>query len=460
MTGWPTHVAGHRTLWSLLQEWEPNLLAYLKEAGYEVRWWGKNDLLAANSWNKSVNSAEMRPGQNMGPHIFRKGDPRAYSFLRGAANGTTSDAANVAAAMKWLRNRPADGPPFVIFLPLHYPHPPYTCPEPFYSSVDPNSLNGTLRPAGLQGSPDYRELIRRFRKFDTLDVGEHDALMRKVHATYLGCVSYSDSLFGEVLDNLDALHLSNSTNVYVWSDHGDYAGDFGLVEKWPSGLEDVLTRVPLLMRGPGVKPGVRHMAPVQLFDIVPTIMEQANLSLKHVQFGKSLVGIANGRSDIHDSKRAVFFEGGYSTHEPRDFEGFLSGLPKVTDPYYPKSLQQLQEPFSVCRAVGIRTSEAKLVLRSDPRSPAHGGELYDLRVDPRELHNLYGTPSAALVQANLTTQLMQWMMQTSDVTRWDLDNRNGQPGNITQARSRVRDVWEYSAMTDGVDVDMSGIVFL
>ena len=26
MTGWPTHVRGHRTLWSLLHEWEPNLL--------------------------------------------------------------------------------------------------------------------------------------------------------------------------------------------------------------------------------------------------------------------------------------------------------------------------------------------------------------------------------------------------------------------------------------------------
>ena len=44
--------------------------------------------------------------------------------------------------------------------------------------------------------------------------------------------------------------LSASTNVAMWSDHGDYAGDYGLVEKWPSGLEDVLTRVPLLIRAP------------------------------------------------------------------------------------------------------------------------------------------------------------------------------------------------------------------
>ena len=30
MTAWPTHVRGHRSLWSLLHDWEPNLLKYLK----------------------------------------------------------------------------------------------------------------------------------------------------------------------------------------------------------------------------------------------------------------------------------------------------------------------------------------------------------------------------------------------------------------------------------------------
>ena len=42
MTGWPTHVRGHRTLWSLLHSWEPNLLKYLKSDGYTVKWWGES----------------------------------------------------------------------------------------------------------------------------------------------------------------------------------------------------------------------------------------------------------------------------------------------------------------------------------------------------------------------------------------------------------------------------------
>ena len=35
-TGWYPHARGHRTLWHMLTPEEPNLLKYLKRAGYEV----------------------------------------------------------------------------------------------------------------------------------------------------------------------------------------------------------------------------------------------------------------------------------------------------------------------------------------------------------------------------------------------------------------------------------------
>ena len=52
------------------------------------------------------------------------------------------------------------------------------------------------------------------------------------------------------------------------------------MEKWPSGLEDVLTRVPLLIRTPGGTPGV-VAEPVQLFDLVPTLLELAEARRAH-----------------------------------------------------------------------------------------------------------------------------------------------------------------------------------
>src|SRR5207245_3614393 len=70
----------------------------------------------------------------------------------------------------------------------------------------------------------------------------------------------------------------------VCSDHGDYAGDYGLVEKWPSGLEDCLTHVPLIARSPGGTPG--HVSPelIELFDVMPTCLDLAGTKATHTSF--------------------------------------------------------------------------------------------------------------------------------------------------------------------------------
>ncbi len=54
MTGWPVHVRGHRSLYYDLHPDEPNLLRYLKDGGYDVYWYGKNDLLAPDAFPLSV----------------------------------------------------------------------------------------------------------------------------------------------------------------------------------------------------------------------------------------------------------------------------------------------------------------------------------------------------------------------------------------------------------------------
>ena len=51
----------------------------------------------------------------------------------------------------------------------------------------------------------------------------------------------------------------------------------------------------------------------ELFDYLAGIEEE------HVHYGRSLVPQLNGMEG--DARHFVFAEGGYSTHEPRDFEG-------------------------------------------------------------------------------------------------------------------------------------------
>src|SRR5207244_13265604 len=96
-----------------------------------------------------------------------------------------------------------------------------------------------------------------------------------------GQVSYSDWLLGELVEALDRTGHWRDTALMVCSDHGDYAGDYGLVEKWPSGLEDCLTHVPLIARIPGGTPG--HVSPElsELFDVMPTSLDLPGTKATH-----------------------------------------------------------------------------------------------------------------------------------------------------------------------------------
>jgi choline-sulfatase len=81
-------------------------------------------------------------GGGNGHNNYTLEDTKYYSFLSEPFEGNytkTSDYKNVFEAIKFL-NSDESNDPFVIFLPLMNPHPPYSCPEPWYSSIDPEDL--------------------------------------------------------------------------------------------------------------------------------------------------------------------------------------------------------------------------------------------------------------------------------------------------------------------------------
>jgi hypothetical protein len=255
---------------------------------------------------------------------------------------------------------------------------------------------------------------------------------------------------------------ADSTAVFVFADHGDYTGDYGLVEKWPSGLEDVLTRVPLLVRMPGGAENHVVEEQVQHMDIVATILNIANITAKHTHFSVDLTPLLMGGSG--DPNRAVYSQGGYATNELQDFEGRCndpnqSGVCDPRNIYYPKGRQQQLEPLSVCRSVMIRTPSHKLVLRTDPRDVDHCSELYDLKLDPRELKNVYNDSSYAEIQQQLKHQLLVWYMQTSDVTPFLEDSRGYFPPHyprVDEAQHAVslepQMIWEKKSGDDALAV--------
>ncbi len=131
-----------------------------------------------------------------------------------------------------LRSRPRE--PFALYLPLTFPHCPYFAPPPWHDLLDPATLP-PLRPADLPGKPDFHRLVRETRRLDRLDEGT----FRKINAVYPGMIGVIDTLLGQPLDALDETGLADNTAVFVFSEHGDWAGDYGLVEKWPSALDDL-----------------------------------------------------------------------------------------------------------------------------------------------------------------------------------------------------------------------------
>ncbi|MCX6631175.1 MAG: sulfatase-like hydrolase/transferase [Candidatus Solibacter sp.] len=414
LTGWPVHVRGHRSLFYLLRPDEPQMFRYLKQQGYDVFWYGKNDLLAPGSFKDSVTEYASPRGTKPEPgNPWPQTDPHFYSFLYGPSGDRrdTDDYAKVQAGIRAIERAER---PFCLFLPLRFAHPPFCAPADFHDMYDPAKLP-PLRPPDLAGKPNFHRLIRETRRITALD----DAALRKIQAVYLGMISYSDWLLGEMLEALERLGRARDTAVFYFSDHGEWGGDYGLVEKWPSALDDTMTRVPLIVRAPGVKQGHVSREIVELYDVMPTCLSMAGIKPGHTHFARSLEPQLRGEPG--DPRRAAFSEGGYNVYEPQCFEpGPADADPKGI--YYPKAKLQNDRPETITRASMVRTTEAKLIYRPDGES-----ELYDLARDPRELHNLFGQRGSASVQAGLERRLLDWYARTADTAPVDKDPRGFPP---------------------------------
>jgi choline-sulfatase len=413
LTGWPTSVRGHRSLYYLLQPDEPNMFRYLKDAGYDVYWFGKNDALApqtfidsVTTWHDADRQAEYAPLFKIGAKLLLP--PTTMRYPGGEDRKITGDYALVQDAIKLLEQRDRDRP-FCLFLPLSNPHPPYRAPDTFDTMYAPASLP-PLVPPNLPDKPAYFKGIRDYYKLDQAS----DLDLRGVRAAYYGQVSFADWLLGEFLSALTRTGHDEDTAVIVSSDHGDYAGDYGLVEKWPSGLESCLTHVPLLARMPGGAKGHVVEEMVELFDIMATMLELGGTQATHTNFSRSLVAQLNGAAG--DPKRAAFSEGGYNVYEPQAFE------PRMPGPYAPKANLENDKPLTVQRAAAIKTRDFTFIARPHGQS-----ELYDRRRDPMETRNLIDNAQHRRTLTDMQQRLLGWYVETTGVPPNIKDPRDTPP---------------------------------
>jgi arylsulfatase A-like enzyme len=397
VTGWPTSVHGHRSLYYFLQPDEPNMFRYLRQAGYDVYMFGKNDVLAPESIAGSLTEwHNPRTPASEFAVIDKPQHPTTMLLPPSGDRRGTVDYAAIQLAIKVLEQRARERP-FCIFLALFEPHPPYTISADFFDLYRPSDIP-PLAPPGLPRRPRFHQALRQISGLNQVT----DAEFRKLRAVYYGQVSYSDWLLGELMEAVERTAHSHDTALLVCSDHGDYAGDYGLVEKWPAGLEDCLTHVPLLARIPGGTSGNVSRELIELFDIMPTCLELAGTKATHTHFARSLMPQLHGAAG--DPQRAAFTEGGYNTYEPQAFEPIIEGL------YGPKTRLQNEQPETVTRCAAVRTHRYKYIARPNDQS-----ELYDCARDPLQKNNLFGDDTLRPVQTELHTRLMNWYIDTSGV---------------------------------------------
>ena len=251
MTGWYPHVRGHRTMHHMLHpEWnEPNLLRILKEHGYFVWWGGKNDLVPGGADLSPYCDVKFEPtaadyrrwgctpreGSHAGDLAWR-GDPDGdnfYSFFKGRLERggdpfyCDRDWANVLGAIDFLREYRGDRP-LCIYLPLTFPHPPYCVEEPWYGVTDRAALPPRIpAPADETGKPSLLGGLRRGQHLQ----GWSEQRWTELRATYYGMCARVDHQFGQLCEALRECGRYDDAALFLFSDHGDFTGDYGLVEK-------------------------------------------------------------------------------------------------------------------------------------------------------------------------------------------------------------------------------------
>ncbi|MEK3724648.1 sulfatase-like hydrolase/transferase [Paenibacillus sp. FSL H8-0034] len=423
MSGWYPHVRGHRTMYHMMQPEEPVLLKTLKEEGYYVWWGGKNDLVPAENGFESYCDVKYQPARiprretNLHAHDSWRGAPEEdnyFSFYAGKLEkGEEEEAyydgdwANVLGAIDMIRNAPSDKP-LCIYLPLLYPHPPYGVEEPYFSMIDRDKL-----PQRVPAPQDWStkpSLMKGIYEQQALQ-GWTEERWDELRATYYGMCARVDKQFAMVMDALKEAGMYDDTAAFFFSDHGDYTGDFGLVEKTQNTFEDCLSRVPFVIKPPkgiSVQPRVSE-AMVELIDFPATVEALLGIKPKHSHFGKSLLPVLAG--DVDEQRDAVFCEGGrlHGEEQCMERESTSANGSSATGLYWPRIQWQLQEGPEHTKAVMCRTKEYKYVRRFYELD-----ELYDLINDPGETVNRIDDPGMAGVLAELKERLLTFYQETCD----------------------------------------------
>lgn len=365
---YPHELAEGGNLWSTLPIRFPNYTTLLAENGYTIGLTGKG-------W---------------GPGNFKAGgydvNPAGPSYESFAA---------------FMADRPVDKP-FCFWIGSHDPHRPYDGAL----KQEAKSDEGKVRvPAWL---PD-NETVRR----DLLD--------------YYAEVNRFDATVGAAVALLKSKGLYDETLIIVTSDNGMP------FPRAKANVYDGGSRVPLIVRwGTRFHNGTRRNELVSLIDLAPTLLDAAGVPVPPSMTAKSLLPLLiEEKSD--NRFKSVFIERERHANVRKGGLGYPVRAIRTADYLYIHNLRADRWPAGdpdIRKGLGpygdIDNGLSKKFLVEHFGNPGlavytslamekrPAEELYDLRKDPDQLHNVAADPDYKAIKKKLQKRLSKWRQQTND----------------------------------------------
>jgi arylsulfatase A-like enzyme len=282
--------------------------------------------------------------------------------------------------------------PFILYVNFLEPH------MPFFGPLDDEHDPGEVELPPNYGDPleDNEPLrYRLIREYCRAKYGEKEKDIRQLIARYWGLVTQVDRSVGAILRTVADLSLAENTVVVYTSDHGDMMGAHHMVEK--SVMYEEAVRIPWLMRIPQLRGKGRTIEnPVSQINMIPTLLDLLGVDYARSFPGRTLVPLLKGRSA---TQRDVHIEWNPNSGALKVKKGGTTLASKAEM----RRVEDEQTRTVIC------PDGWKLCLSDTDKS-----QLFNLRDDPGETTNLFGSDLHKDIIGRLTKKVHNWQSRVKD----------------------------------------------
>jgi arylsulfatase A-like enzyme len=222
----------------------------------------------------------------------------------------TMEAFTMQETIKMIKEQSNSEKPFLCWASFYRPHQPYNPLKKYMDMYDVSHWGkGTKTGSGIKMPESFYEptgnlppLLQSQRNggnkvWNMDNAYNNEQLWRNYIGAYYALVTEIDHCIGEILKALDEAGMTEETIIIYTSDHGDFVGNHGMVEKCAAGqnvYEDILN-IPLIIRVPGKTTSIKRTAElVTLADVLPTLIEVLDLNVPELKYpiqGKSMAPV-------------------------------------------------------------------------------------------------------------------------------------------------------------------------